>query len=291
MSNRQKPDFIIVGAAKSGTTSLYHQLCAHPDIFMPDFKEPHYFVADQKLNFDIVKTQKQYNELFIGHKEKCIGEASTGYLYFSGTAAKIKKKLPNCKIIAIVRNPTSRAFSMWGHQIREGLEKMSFSEAIKEELEGKTRHVNGVEYGFNYCRLGFISNLLKEYQQEFGTDNVFIGDYNLLKNKPEQLMEKLYDFLQVPLIVTPQSSKRYNASGNPKFPWLHSFLNSDSHLRKNIIKPLKLIIGKKQRHELWQVIRNWNITSGNRHIMPDKEKTLLDKHFSNECKALKKMMF
>ena len=48
------PNFIVIGAAKSGTTTLYHHLRAHPDVFMPEFKEPHYFVSDQNLNFDVI---------------------------------------------------------------------------------------------------------------------------------------------------------------------------------------------------------------------------------------------
>ena len=286
----KQPNFLIIGSAKSGTTTLYHHLRAHPDVFLPDFKEPHYFVRDQVLNFDIIDEHSAYQALFNSATERLIGEASTGYLYFSGTAEKIHRELPNCKIVALIRNPTDRAFSMWSHQIREGLEDMQFEEAVQQELDGTTRHNQGTEFGFNYCRLGIISSLLKEYQGLFGIDNVFIGDYEMLRKDPIMLMNQLYDFLDLDSIRLVDPNKIYNASGNPKFSWLHSFLNSKSLLRRAIVFPLKTLLSERVRHMAWQKLRNWNITSGTRHTLKPETRALLDDYFSDERKALENLI-
>lgn len=281
------PNFIVIGAAKSGTTTLYHHLRAHPDVFMPEFKEPHYFVSDQNLNFDVIEDEDSYQALFEDAAQALRGEASTGYLYFSDTAKKIKKSIPDCKIIALVRDPSARAFSMWGHQIREGLEELTFDDAIQEELNGNTRLNNNVEYGFNYCKLGMTSELLLDYQKQFGKTNVFIGDYEMLRTNPQELMNQIYHFLGVKSIVQTQLQKRYNASGKPKFARLHSFLNSKSTLRSAITYPFKRLLGKRFTHSIWQTLRNYNINSGSRHEMSKNAQMLLDNYFAEEREKLR----
>jgi hypothetical protein len=210
------PEFIVVGSAKSGTTSVYNYLKQHPDIFMPDFKEPHYFVSDQPLNFETITDSESYFKLFEDAGDRICGEASTGYLYFPEAAERIKHSLPDTKIVALVRDPVERAFSMWGHQQRESLEPLSFEAAIVLELNGEPRHRDGVEYGFNYCELGLISAQLKRYIELFGHENVFIGDYTELKQDPKTFMRKLFDFLDVDQKFQGNLDRRFNPSGNHK---------------------------------------------------------------------------
>ena len=286
----KQPNFLIIGAAKSGTTTLYQHLRAHPDVFLPDVKEPHYFVSDKALNFDVVSEKGAYRSLFQEAVQPLIGEASTGYLYFPGTAQKIHQVLPNCKIIALLRNPTARAFSMWGHQVREGLESMTFEDAVQQEIEGYSRAYQGTEFGFNYCKLGLVSDLLKEYQHQFGCENVFIGDYELLRTAPLVLMNQIYRFLGLASVPLSISNKRFNASGRPKLPWLHAFLNSQSLVRKAMVMPIKAILGKRLRHSAWQAIRNRNITSGTRHTIPAICKTQLDDYFKTEWESSLRLM-
>jgi len=280
------PSFIVIGAAKSGTTTLYQHLKAHPDIFMPDFKEPHYFVSQQKLNFKVIASEDDYRRLFCRSGHALSGEASTGYLYFPEAAQKIKQLIPECKIIALVRDPSARAFSMWGHQIREGLEELSFDAAVREELTGKTRLHKGVEYGFNYCKLGMISEHLIEYQKQFGESNVLIADYELLRTNPVKLMTQIYRFLDLPDAAPIGLQTRYNASGKPKFDWLHSFLNNKSRFRSMMTYPVKYLLGEKFTHTVWQTLRNKNINAGTRHAMSKDTAALLERHFAEEKSRL-----
>jgi len=139
------PNFFIVGAAKSGTTSLYHHLCQHLDVFMSPVKEPHYFSRDVgvrsfkaddtksifanlrgyidfilKSRFYILNFEK-YKRLFSNVKnEKAIGEASVSYLVSKVAAEEIYKFNPDAKIIIILRNPVKRAFSHWLMDLRIG---------------------------------------------------------------------------------------------------------------------------------------------------------------------------
>ena len=108
------PNFLIVGAQKSGTTSLFHYLRRHPKIFLSPIKEPAYFSKYRgSVPFKNKKpTKEQYLELFQNVKdESAIGEVSTPYLFDQDSATNIYKTIPNAKIIIILRDPTERAYS------------------------------------------------------------------------------------------------------------------------------------------------------------------------------------
>jgi hypothetical protein len=285
-----KPNFLIVGAAKSGTTTLYHYLRASPDIFLPDFKEPHYFASRHAFNFETIDQQDTYYDPFRGQHHKARGEASTAYLYFQDVPERIKRELPDCKIIALVRNPVERVLSMWGHQVREGLETRSLENAIEQELEGKTYYHNGVEFGFNYCRQGFIANNIEHYQECFGRDSVLIADYRPLREDPSALLQQVGKFLNVDTIPKNNTDRRFNASGLPKHAWLHHLLNSNHPLKRVVSGPLSMILTRKQRHALWQTLRNWNILRGTRHQMPSSTRQTLEELFAQETSRLDQLI-
>src|SRR3954462_1224231 len=123
----RKPNFLIVGAAKSGTTSLFEYLRGHPDVFMPDVKEASYFAGAG------VKNEADYLALFReAGPARAVGEASGAYLYLPDTARAIHDLLgPRVRIIVILRNPIDMAYSLWGHMVREGGEQLGFFDALE----------------------------------------------------------------------------------------------------------------------------------------------------------------
>jgi hypothetical protein len=287
---KNMPNFIIVGAAKSGTTTLYNYLKSNPSIYLPEFKEPHYFANNHPLNFDVLNNRQNYCDLFRDQNEVAIGEASTAYLYFPDTPERIYSEIPKCKIIALLRDPTERALSMWGHQVREGLEKCSLEEAVEDELSGNLRQLNNVEFGFNYCKQGLVANNLEKYQSVFGRHNVYIGDYQLLRTDPSELVRQICNFLEVEPHEIDAKPQRLNASGNPQFRWLHKFLNSKHPVRKALVWPLKMVLPVNARHKLWSSFRNWNILRGRRHEINSLTKIKLDKYFELEVKRINELI-
>ena len=139
------PNFLIVGAAKSGTTSLYYYLMDHPEIYFSKIKEPDYLssevLKDQYLTRvslrPYIKTINDYKELFNEViNEKAIGEASTDTIYYHKTTIpRIKSLLGDPKIIIMMRNPPYAAFSMYSHMIRDNRETLSFEDALAIENE------------------------------------------------------------------------------------------------------------------------------------------------------------
>ncbi len=137
---RVVPDFPIVGAMKSGTSSLYLYTTQHPHV-LPALKvEVHYF----DINFN--RGNKWYRSHFptifykfisrlIKRHKMITGEASPYYLFFPHSAQRIYTTFPNLKIIIILRNPVDRAYSHYFHSTRGGFESLSFEEAVKKESE------------------------------------------------------------------------------------------------------------------------------------------------------------
>ena len=115
------PNFLIIGSAKGGTSSLHYYLRQHPQIFMPDLKEPRFFALegetlnfqnpDSAINHDSVTNLREYKNLFANAiNEIGIGEASPLYLYSEKAVRRIKHYVPDAKLIVILRNPVDRSF-------------------------------------------------------------------------------------------------------------------------------------------------------------------------------------
>ena len=145
----KSPNFLIVGGAKCGSTSLYYLLNQHPDIFMPKFKEPLFFISDiikkiskkdlayrnEGLKDHFIHNEQDYLKLFQNVKEEsAIGEASATYMYYHKySIPKIKSLLKNPKIIIILREPVEKSFSQYKHLLKLNAEELSFEESLALE--------------------------------------------------------------------------------------------------------------------------------------------------------------
>jgi hypothetical protein len=114
----ERPDFVIAGAAKCGTTALFEYLSQHPSVFMPALKEPGFFSTDL---IGGVSTLEEYRALFGPAPPQCLtGEASTRYLYSRVAIAGLLSHNPNVKVITMLRNPVDAAYSLHGYAYRYG---------------------------------------------------------------------------------------------------------------------------------------------------------------------------
>lgn len=125
-----KPDFLIIGAQKSGTTSLAGALRQHPDVFIPRIKEAHHF--DRASDADLCGPR--YRDFFAAWSgERLIGEATPEYLPGRRPMRRIIEHLPEVKAIAVIRNPVDRAYSAYWHGQRVGITSRSFEGALADE--------------------------------------------------------------------------------------------------------------------------------------------------------------
>ena len=250
------PNFLIVGAAKAGTTSLYYYLKEHPEIYMSPIKEPKFItsnflkfpfkgIGDDLVEKNIIKNFESYQKLFLGVKnEKAIGEASADNLYYYKKSINyIKKILGEVKIIIILRNPIDRAFSAYSHLMRDNREFLTFEDALNQE---ENRKKENWEFIWYYKDVGFYYNQVKAYLENFSEVKVYL--YDDLKKDPLSLVQDIYRFLEVDDSFIPKSvGEKFNVSGIPKNKFLHEFLTTPNII-KSTMKPLvKLILPKRTR--------------------------------------------
>lgn len=210
MTRPRYPDFFLVGAAKSGTTSLFRYLAQHPSIFVPWKKEPHYF-ADPALH-----RGGGYRSLdaYLGLYRDCppdvlAGDGSTSYLPSLGAASRIREVRPDAKILALLRNPVDRAYSHYWHQRVEFTEDLDFEEAIEDEAR---RIEQGLPYGFLYLRTGMYHEQLKRFFDAFG-DRVRVHLHEDLQTDPEAVCRDVFTFLEVDPDHPLDTSRIYHRSG------------------------------------------------------------------------------
>lgn len=256
---RNKPNFLIVGAAKSGTTSLYYYLRQHPQIFMPSIKEANFFalngvnlplngLGDLEWYNSSIKSLDKYLELFANVKnEIAVGEASPTYLHSPFAPKKIFEFNPDFRLIVILRNPADRAFSNFIHCRNNGLEKISnFRTAL--DLE-KTRRDEGWFWA-SYVHAGYYYKQLSLYYSTFPKENIKVILFEDFRDNTIETVEKVYSFLGVDETYLPKTDIIYNTGARPKQKLLEFFLYKPSlllhllhHLLPNLLYKLRKISG------------------------------------------------
>lgn len=247
------PNFLIMGSAKAGTSSLYYYLKQHPQIYMSPLKEPRFFAPELYTTYNngvrsggrkSALSFEEYCKLFKEvSSEIAIGEASTDYLYIPSTPARIKKLLPEVKLIAILRNPVERAFSAYCYQFRDGYETLSFEQALSED-PGRIR--NGFRPIWHYKEVGFYSAQVRRYFEIFERKQIKIYLYEDLKNNETALIKDIYGFLGVNDNFIPDLTPK-NVSGVPKSRYLY-----DIFTKKNLVKSFFKPLFTKQAREMIQ---------------------------------------
>lgn len=236
------PNFILIGAAKSGTTSLYYYLKQHPQIYMSKLKETNFFAYEgQELNFKwwgdrpdailrSIVNKKEYLEQFTGvSNEKAIGEVSPLYLYCPAAPDRIKHYIPNVKLIAILRNPVDRAFSHFTHLLRDNREPCSnFAEALRQE---NIRMKENWTWDYFYKDMGFYYLQLKRYFDTFDEALIKVYLYDDMLQDMEWLLKDLFGFIDVKDDFVPETSYKYNVSGIPRSRVLHEFLSKPNPVK------------------------------------------------------------
>lgn len=236
----QYPDFFIVGAAKSGTTSLYHYLSQHPSIFMPSVKEPHFFAdikPDPSLHHMIrrVSTDEDYQTLFSGAGAGQLkGEASPSYLWDVGAARRIHACCPDARIIILLRDPVERAYSHYLMDVREGLQHKGFLEALREDMAIPEKSW-GSAPGHLYVELGSYADHVRQYLDCFDHSQIFIGMFSDLKCDPAAFTATVLEFLGVDREGLEQIdfSEEHNAYAAPR-GGLSRFIMGQGWLRRLI---------------------------------------------------------
>jgi hypothetical protein len=244
-----KPNFIIIGAPRAGTTSLYHYLRQHPQIVMSRIKETNYFAylasqfeTDHKIAPQskwVVTNSAEYDALFdVKENTKAIGEASPFYTYAPGVPQQIKEHIPDAKLILIIRNPIERAYSTYLKNRREGTEIRPFEDALAQEIQSPSKVVCSESY---YIRAGLYFEHITRYRSHFDKSQLKVVFQEDLQSVPLQVMADIFEFLGVDTAYSPDVSVRFNEA----MPPLVVKKNSGRRLMKSLTRRIREYLPQK----------------------------------------------
>jgi hypothetical protein len=244
------PNFFILGAAKSGTTSLFDILSEHPQVFASPKKETRFFSDDENYQ----RGWEWYGETYFsgaaGYPVRM--EATPTYLTWSEkTSQRLHDEYPlrELKFAVIFRDPVQRAYSHYWHRVRMGHEQLSFKEALLAEQERLTAHFQELARSGNgkygYYRAGCYATMLKPYLEKFDREQFFFMLLEDIKGDSFQdRMKDLHTFLNLEQVAD-LSPHQSNQALMPRSSWIRSIYRG---LKKTPIQAIyHRIIKKKAR--------------------------------------------
>ena len=189
------PNFLLIGAMKAGTTSLYHYLRSHPQVFMPSFKAPEFFAGKAHTKRGIDWYRNQFAGA--GAEAVAIGEASNVYTkfpHYPGVPERIAEQIPDVKLLYIVRDPVERIRSHYQTRVAEGAEKASFGSAVLEN-----------PIYLDYSRYWLQ---IEQYLACFSDEQLLVTTAEQLRHDRASLLRRVYTFLGVDADFVPPDIDR-----------------------------------------------------------------------------------
>lgn len=258
------PTFLVIGAPKAGTTSLYVYLAEHPEVFMCEVKEPRFLALDDPQLANVTwsrpapaTTIGQYEALFASAgAAKAIGEASTLYLRSAKAAERAAQLMPDVKLIALLRDPVERAYSAWGHLRREGVEPIAdFEEAIEREPRRIGRP--GFRNLMRYVEAGRYAEQLERWYAHFPTSALLVGLTDELRRDPVGFMERCHAHLGVDPSFVAHVHLKHNISGEVRVRLLHRLLRGQ--IPDSARRAIRRVTPPGVRRRVAQRIATWNL--------------------------------
>ena len=289
----KKPDFFIVGAPKSGTTAMNEYLKRHPEIFIPDSKELHYFGSDLPFLKGGIDEVDRYLDLFDKAKnEKRVGEASVWYLFSKKAAHEIKKFSPDADIIIMLRNPVDMLHSQHSQFLKNSNEDiLDFEEALEAEDERKKgqripESVHFVE-GLFYKETVKYSEQVKRYLDVFGPEHVHIIIFDDFKTDVQKVYRDTLEFLRVdPEFTT--TFEVINPNSSLRSKRMHDFLQNPPKTVRWVARAVMPF--KPVRNFIWKKLGRYNEKFIPRKPMNQELRRKLKEQFSNEVEQLSNLI-
>jgi hypothetical protein len=223
------PNFFLVGAPKAGTTSLYHYLGQHPDVYISPKKEPNYFANEFRFeNFtedfqrmDLpnpgsgpVSEWPEYLTLFQGaNGQAALGEASVCYLWSKTAPGNIAANVPDARIIIVLRDPVERAFSQYLHMLTYANSPTSFHEHVEAAIGSKSTRIGKL---YPFLEFGLYYEQVKRYFARFPRERVGIYFYEDYVRSPMAMVQDIFRFLSVNPAFQPDLSLRHTVPLVPR---------------------------------------------------------------------------
>lgn len=254
-------DFIVIGAQKAGTTSLFEYLKRHPQIFLPPGKEVHFFSHDTerargwhdyiKKNFAAADPAHMWGTVTPSYMVGGAYETSKTPTDISASynertvPSRIRDRSPAVRLIAVLRDPVERAYSHYRMTSMNGLERRSFDQAIEQLLKAEAldNARQFPEENTGYVTWGEYGRILSGYFDIFPRDQILVLFTHELNHTPEKLLTRIYEFLDIESDFMPDNlGTRYRVGGERRYSWLR------------VGEARRAVAHNQIAHSLWQAL-------------------------------------
>jgi hypothetical protein len=241
------PQFLVIGAARSGTTALFQYLAEHPGLFLTEPKEPHYFALAgstpaftgpgdrQTINRLAVTDRDAYLALYRGARpDQVRGEASVSTLYFPEALPRVREMAPDARLVCLLRDPVDRAFSAYGFMRTRGWEPCAtFEEALADE---ERRIAEGWHHIWHYTAMSRYGEQLRNALEVFPREQLLVLRHEDLSADADAVLARVYDHIGVPPVPRTVSPDPHR-SGEPRSRFLGRVV-STHHPLKKLLSPV-----------------------------------------------------
>jgi hypothetical protein len=206
---RALPNFIVIGAQKSGTSSMFSYLKQHPQILRPIFKEPYFFDRQYHRglrwygsNFPAQRAVARLNDRT--GRPHLTFEATATYIFDEQVPGRIARDLKTRKFILLLRNPAERVISAYWHARRMGIESRSLTEVVESDMRRYQAEIAGTDAGLapatrpNFLKRGIYHEAVARWQSVFSPDDLLVLQSEALFSDPTKVMTQVFQFLNLP---------------------------------------------------------------------------------------------
>ncbi|HWB27871.1 MAG TPA: sulfotransferase [Chitinophagaceae bacterium] len=273
------PNLIIPGAPKAGTSSLCEYIGRHSKVFIPKIKEPRYFIAEEILKLPETDVQKkyltdysilsntQYKKIYADRNVQYRCDASVQYLYYhEKVIPRIKAMLDDPKIIIMLRDPISRAYSNYMYLYYNN--KGTFEDEIRAENK---RIQDGWSSFTFFVNQGFYYDAVKDYLDSFSKVEIILFDD--FQRNPKEEIKKVFNFLEIEQIEI-DTTTVYNKSGVPKNEFINWLVFQDNFLKRSTRFLYKKALNSGIRQKLTTNLRSISVKKTKERILPETKEML-----------------
>jgi sulfotransferase family protein len=291
----EKPNFFIVGAPKCGTTALYAYLRQHPNIFMADIKEPHFFAKDLGT-YPAIKTLEEYTGIFAQSSEQHqrVGEGSVYYLRSATAIANIREFNPDARIIAMFRNPVDMVYALHSQLLYVAEENQIDFETAWRLQERRSRGLDlppasRGPFLVQYAEVGRFGTQTERMLSIFPRDQVKLILYDDFTLSPKSVYDEVIDFLGLPPDQRTHFP-RINENKRARLVWLGSFFRKPPPPLRTAFRGLKRAVGAESLSAVKKKLVDLNTVKERRQPLSPEFRAELVAEFRDEVALLSRLL-
>ena len=290
---KRMPDFLVIGAARAGTTALYSYLKQHPGIFMPSAKEPNFFAFEgQELackgpGADYINNSRNTLDAYCGlfadaPDGALLGEASPLYLFAEQAPLRIHHHIPKVPMVAILRNPIEQAYSHFMYATKQRIEPLeSFTEALQQE---EARLAERWQPLFGYSSFPRYATQLQRFYDVFPKEQILVRTYEDFQTSPAEVLHDIFAHIGADPGFAPDMSHRPNAGGVPKNRLFQDFLMKPNP----ITRAIGMVVPQEARLKIRDRLARANLKGDTE--MPAPARVMLIERLASEIHALQRLI-